>query len=108
MKKKKSPARKTSSRKRTAGERCSGATGSAAWDWAGAILALTEEQRIDLIIRLSVKLARATIALRKIASLPTDQLASPNQCSAVVIAMDALPNTAIRHGEDGFRQSRET
>jgi hypothetical protein len=29
-------------------------------------------------------------ALEKIAALPTDQLASPEQCSAVVLAMDAL------------------
>ena len=31
-----------------------------------------------------------TAALKKIAALPTDQLAPPNQCNAVVIAMDAL------------------
>jgi hypothetical protein len=31
-----------------------------------------------------------TAALKKIAALSTDQLASPHQCSAVVIAMDAL------------------
>ncbi len=29
-------------------------------------------------------------ALKKISRLPTGQLASPSQCSAVIIAMDAL------------------
>jgi hypothetical protein len=93
MKKKQSPARRTSSRKRTADERCSVAPGSACFAFADTLLALTEDQRIDLIIRMSARLARAELALRKIASLSTDQLAAPNQCSAVIIAMDALPNT---------------
>lgn len=41
---------------------------------------------------------RLRVALEEIARLPTDQLASPEQCRAVVTAMDALshPNTPVR------------
>lgn len=34
--------------------------------------------------------AKLREALGKIAAMPTDQLASPNQCAAVILATDAL------------------
>lgn len=42
-------------------------------------------------------------ALEKIAALPTDQLASPEQCAAVVLAMDAL----FEDGEDGEKKAAQ-
>ena len=43
---------------------------------------------------------RLRVALEEITRLPTDQLASPEQCRAVVTAMDALshPNNEVTHG----------
>jgi len=46
-----------------------------------------------------------TAALKKIAALPTDQLASPNQCAAVVIAMDAL--AGMENGRDEGRAGND-
>ena len=64
-------------------------------------LAKKDKAVIDLAEDLRASRQMQTIlgALEKIAGLPTDQLASPEQCSAVVLAMDALssPNAEISH-----------
>ena len=51
---------------------------------------IARQYAIDKGVELQRENFKMKEALAKIANLPTDQLASPEQCVAVVLAMDAL------------------
>jgi hypothetical protein len=46
--------------------------------------------KMKMLSRMADEIERLNAALQQIASLRTDQTAAPDQCAAVVIAMDAL------------------